>query len=164
MRKYTKILRRGIKIGKGVYQILKITNDNIILQRIENGIDIYIPIDVIEKLLTGIITKNITLEETGRLGRDKDNHVFDKLKINHDKYIMGYDSSIQKICEYCINFQNKSSGKVEISKLGIGFLTESENNNIQINNKTILNFTSALLSKPFTIFTGLSGSGKMQMI
>ncbi|CAB5160048.1 MAG: AAA domain-containing protein [Actinobacteria bacterium] len=147
------ILKVGTILGEGVrnYTVEKVTNEAIYLrghpdaQRGEKGnrkgaLRI-IPTVVIEDILHGLESKVITLDDIVRKrGNEKTDDLFSLLGVDHDKFILGYDSTIYKICELCFNNATDTS--------------------IRCNSAISTN----TLPKPFLLLAGISGTGKTRFV
>ncbi|MEY3288943.1 MAG: hypothetical protein RLZZ419_1185 [Pseudomonadota bacterium] len=147
------ILKVGTILGEGVraYTVEKVTNEAIYLrghpdaQRGEKGnrkgaLRI-IPTVVVEDILHGLESKVIKLDDIVRKrGDEKTDDLFSLLGVDHDKFILGYDSTIYKICELCFN------NATDISILS---------------NSVISTHT---LPKPFLLLAGISGTGKTRFV
>jgi len=146
-------LKVGTIIGEGVraYTVEKVTNEAIYLrghpdaQRGEKGnrkgaLRI-IPTVVIEDILHGLESKVIKLDDIVRKrGDEKTDDLFSILGVDHDKYILGYDSTIYKICELCFN-----------NTTGTNILSNSV-------------IPTNTLPKPFLLLAGISGTGKTRFV
>jgi hypothetical protein len=147
------ILKVGTILGEGVrtYTVEKVTNEAIYLrghpdaQRGEKGnrkgaLRI-IPTVVIEDILHGLESKVITLDDIVRKrGNEKTDDLFSLLGVDHDKFILGYDSTIYKICELCFNNATDTS---------------------ILSNSAI---STNILPKPFLLLAGISGTGKTRFV
>ena len=89
-------------------------------------------------------------------------HVFDKIGFKHDKFIMGYDATIYKLCEYYV--ENDSSAKQQLIPFSTEeFLVALGDAALIFGLSIPCAIASSLHAKPFLILTGLSGSGKTQL-
>jgi hypothetical protein len=174
-----KILPAGLVLGDGVraYTVEKVTNENIYLrghpdgQRSESktggGVLRIIPTQVIDDILAGIETGKIGLEDIIRKHRIENNlpTLFVGLGVEHDPYILGYDSSIYKICEYCLNNPIETGQRVDVGKTAKAFYQDVSDGTVglQVSEKLATNAIASMLSKRFLVFTGLAGSGKTKI-
>lgn len=131
-------------IGEGgrSFTVEKITSDMIYVRGSqENNPLRHIPRDLIETLVTAIREGKITLQDIQRRYRsDKGlSHLFDELELNYDKYILGYDATIQKLCEYALEHPAEDSN---IKPKHIALVTP----------------------KPFLLLAGISGTGKSRFV
>lgn len=174
------MLPAGLVLGEGVraYTVEKVTNENIYLRghpdgqrgETKSGIGALriIPTQVIIDILKGIQSAQITLDDVIRKNRSEKNlpNLFVELGVEHDPYILGYDSTIYKICEHCINnVVNVGEPSVEwqnISKLFFNCASGSVVG-LQVLQHITTNVVSSLLAKRFLVLTGLSGSGKTKI-
>jgi hypothetical protein len=137
-------LKPGTKIGSRspTYTIEKTTQELIYLRsepnaKNANGTLRLIPAIVVIDLLKAISEKKMSTDEINRKRDDNESEkLFQKLKLDHDPFILGYESTIKAICEYCIN--NPLSHLVN---------TKSQN-----------------LPKPFLLLAGISGTGKTRFV
>jgi hypothetical protein len=146
-------LKPGVVIGEGVraYTVEKVTAESVYLrghpdaQRGErenrNGALRIIPAIVIEDILHGLETKRIQMDDImRRRGDEKAEDLFSMLGVDHDKFILGYDSTIYKICEL--------------------YLDSSQNSNLLKDSARLSNS----LPKPFLLLAGISGTGKTRFV
>ncbi len=137
-------LKPGTKIGSRspTYTIEKTTQELIYLRsepnaKNTNGTLRLIPTIVVIDLLKAISEKKMSTDEINRKRDDNESEkLFQKLKLDHDPFILGYESTIKAICEYCIN--NPLSNLVS---------TKSQK-----------------LPKPFLLLAGISGTGKTRFV
>lgn len=142
------ILKVGTILGEGIraYSIEKITTEAIYLrghpdgQRGENesrkGVLRIIPTVVIEDILHGLESKVIQLDDIIRKrGEERTGNLFSLLGVDHDKFILGYDSTIYKICELCLS--------ISVNPVDMG---------------------STTIPKPFLLLAGISGTGKTRFV
>ncbi len=137
-------LSAGLVIGDGArsFEIEKVTNETIYVRGAqENNPLRFIPVLLIQTLLNAINEHKISLQDISRKYRTDNHlpHLFDELQLNFDKYILGYDATIQKICEFILDQQSA----VKANK-------NSDH--------------SAVLSKPFLLLAGISGTGKSRFV
>jgi hypothetical protein len=137
-------LQVGTKIGlrSPTYTVEKVTRELIYLRseassKNPNGTLRLIPSIVISDLLRAIRENRITPEE---IIRKRDNNesekLFQKLNLDHDPFILGYEATIKAICEHCLN--------------------QPQN--------TIAPPTLTHLTKPFLLLAGISGTGKTRFV
>ena len=159
MNKLLQPLFEGLNIGSGSsnYSILSISDELIILST-DKGSNRYIPTQLILDLVIALNSNKIKLDDI--LARKvEDRHIVEYLSLNYDKYIFGYERNIHDLCQYCIE-------NIEVNQdysLLTFFQNISEDSHLQFNDKLITRFISSLLTKPFVILTGLSGSGKTKL-
>ena len=147
------VLKVGTVLGEGVraYTIEKVTSESIYLRgrrdaqrgtlKNQQGALRIIPSMVISDILKGIISNSITLDDIIRRNSDdKTNNLFSTLSLDYDKFILGYDSTIHKICEFYLN---------------------NARNNTIISKEKIL---ATSLPKPFLLLAGISGTGKTRFV
>lgn len=136
-------LKKGLVLGEGTraLTIENVTNEIIYVRGSKDGNPLrFIPVCLVQSLITAIEENKITIEDVSRKYRaDKQlPHLFEELELNFDKYILGYDSTIQKICEYILespNLDDFSSG-----------------------------IDAQQLPKPFLLLAGISGTGKTRFV
>ena len=124
--------------GANLITVEKVNSENIYLRLQSNSSIRIIPTQLILDLLDPLNKGVITLEDINRRYRKEHNlpHLFDELRLNYDKYILGYDSSISKICEYELEHFSSNSPLPT-------FIT---------------------LPKPFLLLAGISGTGKTRFV
>lgn len=150
----------GTVLGDSVraYTIEKVTDENIYLrghpdgQRGETntgrGALRIIPVPVITDIVVGIKSGKIQLEDILRKNRKERNlsPLFVELGVDHDPYILGYDSTIQRICEHCLSYPVELPPTVP-------------------HKKTVYPVSlGASLPKPFLLLAGISGTGKTRFV
>ncbi len=147
-----KKLTVGTVIGEGVrsFVIEKPVTEVIVLRghpkggrgekESANGALRIIPTIVVEDILRGILSDQIEIDDIIRTKRDAKNlpGIFATLGLDHDSFILGYDSTIAKICEFVLNNQSQSASIERV-------LTTS-------------------LPKPFILLAGISGTGKTRFV
>jgi len=111
-----------------------------------------IPTPVIQRIFNAIYNKEIEESEIVT-GGEKGEHLFDKLSIDYDKYVLGYNSTIKQICKVLMNSQSEITFEKPPS-------TESLFDEYTLHSELNTQLTTSLLSKPFVILTGASGTGK----
>lgn len=136
-------LKAGITIGEGTRSLIieKVTSELIYVRLHQNGNLLrYIPTQVVSDLLKAIQENKISLNDISRKYRSDKQlpHLFDELGWDTDKYILGYDATIQKICEYVLNNPDSNISQTKLN-----------------DNK---------LSKPFLLLAGISGTGKTRFV
>lgn len=136
-------LKAGLVIGDGVRSIVveKISPELIYVRLNQNGNLLrYIPTQVVNNLVKAIQKNKISIDDLSRKYRSDKQlpHLFDELGWDLDKYILGYDATIQKICEYVLN---DSDSNLDQSKSSCD-----------------------RLPKPFLLLAGISGTGKTRFI
>lgn len=177
-------LKVGSVIGEGVraYTIEKITAEAIYLrghpeaqrggkENLKGALRI-IPTVVIEDIIRGLESKVIKLDDIMRKrGDEKTEDLFSMLGVDHDKFILGYDSTIYKICELWqkSNSQHPNQVKGELFTETTLELFRTQSNSdlsqagLRIPESLLLRCGASLLAKRFLILTGLSGSGKTKL-
>jgi hypothetical protein len=140
----TLVIKKGLIIGEGK-RSLKVENatNELIYVRVgqEKNSLRFIPVCLIKTLTNAIKENKITLQDISRKYRDDKNlpHLFEELDLSFDKYILGYDSTIQKICEYLLENPNSSDTKNQLDR-------------------------AQPLFKPFLLLAGISGTGKTRFV
>jgi energy-coupling factor transporter ATP-binding protein EcfA2 len=177
-------LKAGTIIGEGVraYTIEKVTPEAVYLrghpdaQRgdrdSQNGALRIIPAIVLEDIIRGLETNRIQLDDIMRKrGDEKTEDLFSLLGVEHDKFILGYDSTIFKLCEL---WQKMSKQHPDAVKSEL-FLEDSlhqfkeqshadfTQSGLRVPDNLLLRIGASLLAKRFLILTGLSGSGKTKL-
>ena len=141
----TKILiKPNTSIGEGgrAFTVEKVTSDMIYVRGSqENNPLRLIPKDLIEILVKSISEGRITLQDIQRRYRSDKNlpHLFDELELSYDKFILGYDATIQKLCEYILAHPAQDS-EIELKQ------------------------TALAIPKPFLLLAGISGTGKSRFV
>ncbi len=116
----------------------------------QNGVLRIIPTPVVERIYSALQNKEIVLSDIKTGKGDDDIHLFDKLKIMHDRYLSGYASTIKSICKKIDEIATAPLFPPPPSGNLYSILSGSLNSQL----------TRSLLSKPFVILTGASGTGK----
>lgn len=131
-------------IGEGSrsFTVEKVTSDIVYVRGSQENKPLrHIPRDLIETLVTAIRENRITLQDIQRRYRaDKGlPHLFDELELSYDKFILGYDATIQKLCEYMLEqpAQNPDTKQKHIA---------------------------LVTPKPFLLLAGISGTGKSRFV
>ncbi|WP_211219757.1 McrB family protein [Marinospirillum minutulum] len=138
------ILKKGLILGEGAraLKIENVTNEVIYVRGGQDGNPLrFIPVCLVKSLINAINDNKITLQDISRKYRSDKNlpHLFEELELSFDKYILGYDSTIQKICEYVLEKPNSDEVKKLLEK-------------------------ALPLSKPFLLLAGISGTGKTRFV
>jgi len=150
----------GTVLGDSVraYTVEKVTDENIYLrghpdgQRGETntgrGALRIIPVPVINDIVDGIKSGKIQLEDILRKNRKERNlsPLFVELGVDHDPFILGYDSIIQRICEHCLSHPGDTIPAITQKKL------------------VYPKSSSTFLPKPFLLLAGISGTGKTRFV
>lgn len=135
-------IHKGLILGDGQKTILieKVNSENIYL-RSQNHAQRIIPTQLILDLLPHLKSNKISIQDIKRSYRTEQNlpHLFDFLNLDYDKYILGYDATISKLCEYELNYKQNSLSQ------------ESQ-------------LLSTPLPKPFILLSGISGTGKTRFV
>jgi len=143
-------LKVGTVLGEGVrsYTIEKLTSENTYLrghpdaQRGETntgrGALRVIPTQVIADILNGIESGKIQLDSVIRRNEANQNlpNIFVQLGVDHDPFLLGYDSTIYKICEH---YLSQPTDPVTVDD-------------------------QICLPKPFLLLAGISGTGKTRFV
>lgn len=143
-------IHAGDHIGENnkVLVVKKVTQDSIqiVMPADKNGQSPirHIPTELIEKLMNALISEEITIQDIlTKYRTDKGlPHLFDELKLDFDKYILGYDSTIQKVCAHILK-------KPVYGLKGL---------------KTPAVLNSKPLYKSFILLAGISGTGKSRFV
>lgn len=171
-------IKPGIEVGDGTrsYKVEKMTRELFYLKgkaenrNSESMLDSeplrLIPTDVVIDVLNGILQKKVTLNDIrrDRVSKAKPN-IFEMLNLDYDTYLLGYDSTIYKICEYIL--KDLDFSKVEIienNNLDLNRLNENIKSAGLVFRKSYVDrLVTLLTAKSFVILTGLSGSGKTKI-
>jgi hypothetical protein len=150
---YSGRLRIGQVVGDGVrsYSIEKVTRENTYLRgKPENlrqandsksGSLRILPTQIILDIISAIESKKISLNDVLRRNRENATPLFPALGPDYDPFILGYDSTIFKICEFLIESQKESPSGQQPNSVSLYFLP-----------------------KPFLILAGISGTGKTKWV
>jgi len=138
------ILKKGLIIGEGArsLKIENVTNELIYVRGGQDGHPLrFIPVCLVASIISAIKDNKITIQDISRKYRTDNQlpHLFEELGLSFDKYILGYDSTIQKICEYILENPNANNIQDRLDK-------------------------SQLLSKSFILLAGISGTGKTRFV
>lgn len=175
-----RVLAPGLVLGDGVrsYTVEKVTKENIYLrghpegQRGETKTDTgalrIIPIQVVVDILIGIKAGKIGLDDIIRKNRSGKGltNLFVELGVEHDPFILGYDSTIYKICEHCLkNPEDLIATSTDSAEIAKSFFDDVSDRlvGLQISQKITTTALASLLAKRFLILTGLAGSGKTKI-
>lgn len=134
-------IHKGLILGEGsrAITIEKVNSENIYLRLQSDFQRRIIPTQLILDLLPHLKSKKITLEDFNRKYR-KDNdlpHLFSYLNLDYEKFLLGFEASIIKLCEY-----------------------ELEKNSLPNNSRLLF----STLPKPFILLAGISGTGKTRFV
>lgn len=140
-------LKPGLTLGDGarLLTIEKITSELIYLRGSqENNPLRFIPTVIIKELIEALKSHKITIQDINRRYRTDAGlpHLFDELNLNYDKYILGYDAPIQKLCEYILENPAHTPALFEIKPTT----------------------SASTLPKPFLLLAGISGTGKSRFV
>ena len=157
MRTLKSILKVGTVLGDGArsYTVAKAVSENITLRRHPGGVRNQttdeksviriIPTVIVEDILSGIRSNTISLEDVIRKTRAEKQlpDIFTTLGLEHDLFLLGYDATIHKICEFVLSAE---------SEVDSGLATS--------------NSTAKIISlpKPFLLLAGISGTGKTRFV
>ena len=157
MTRLANLLTPGTVVGDGAhsYVVEKCTDDAIYLRgkaragiegtKKANGALRIIPTVVVEDILKGLKSKSIQLQDIIRgRGDKKSPNVFAVLGLDHDVFVLGYDSTILKICEYCLDHPEPT---ISDTRRVIGTVSNS-----------------VAIPKAFLLLAGLSGTGKTRFV
>lgn len=172
------VLIPGVKIGDGssTYIVETITKESIYLRsnpdshrgetRNDQGALRILPVSLVEKIIDAIDEELISLQDIYRKHRKENNlpHLFSELKIDHDPYILGYDSTIYKICDFYLKNRNQLNNNHSYKKHNYKSFTLSANySSYKISEIICMNYIASLLTKSFLLLTGNSGTGKTKL-
>lgn len=136
-------LHKGLMLGEGNRAILieKINSENIYVRLQSDFQRRIIPTQLILDLLPHLKSKKISIKDFNRKYRTENDlpHLFSFLKLDYEKFLLGYEATIIKLCEY--------------------ELTQNQNNHSQ---KPQILFTAT--PKPFILLSGISGTGKTRFV
>lgn len=136
-------LHKGLMLGEGNRAVLieKINSENIYVRLQSDFQRRIIPTQLILDLLPHLKSKKISIKDFNRKVRTENHlpHLFSFLKLDYEKFLLGYEATIIKLCEY--------------------ELTQNQNNHPQ---KSQILFTST--PKPFILLSGISGTGKTRFV
>ncbi len=137
-------LYKGLTLGEAgrAISIEKVNSENIYLRLQNDNQRRIIPTQLILDILPHLRSKRISIEDISRKYRSEHNkpNLFEELNLDYEKYLLGYESTISKICEYELTLNDNS------------FANE-------------LNFSPAiLLPKSFILLAGISGTGKSRFV
>lgn len=138
-------LYKGLILGEGTQALTieKAGSENIYLRLHSTAQRRIIPTQLILDLLTHLQSGKITLQDISRKYRSDHGlpHLFEFLDIDYDKFLLGYEATISKLCDYEL----------------VGNLTD-----LVLLGKQSL--TSLILPKPFILLSGISGTGKTRFV
>jgi hypothetical protein len=157
MRTLKSILKVGTVLGDGArsYTVAKAVTENITLRRHPGGVRNQttdeksviriIPTVIVEDILSGIRSNVISLEDVIRKNRAEKQlpDIFTTLGLEHDLFLLGYDATIQKICEFVLNAESDEDTRPETGNLTAKIFS---------------------LPKPFLLLAGISGTGKTRVV
>ncbi len=137
-------LYKGLKLGEGNRAIsIEKTNSENIYVRLQSDLKQrrIIPTQLIVDLLPHLQSKKISIEDFNRKYRKEQGlpHLFSFLKLDYENFLLGYEATISKLCEY--------------------ELTQSQGNSSHESPEL-----STLLPKPFILLSGISGTGKTRFV
>lgn len=100
-------------------------------------------------------------KETKKIQRNKDSFIYNKNAPSYgDRFF--YSASLNNYKKFLL--AEKGQMKITTKDFAIsGFLDDLNNSGLAYSKKLITRFTASLLTKPFVILTGLSGSGKTKL-
>lgn len=139
-------LKSGLTIGEGSrsFVIEKITNELIYIRTSQENHPLrFIPTSVLNDLVKALQARQISIQDISRSYRKDAGlpHLFDELQLNYDKYVLGYDATFQKLCEYILENPTETD------------LFPSDHSQ-----------RLASLPKPFLLLAGISGTGKSRFV
>jgi hypothetical protein len=136
-------LYKGLTLGEGnkAISIEKINFENIYLRLQSGNQRRIIPTQLILDILPHLRSKRISIEDISRKYRSEHNlpHLFVELNLDYENFLLGYEATISKLCEY--------------------ELTQNDNS---FTNK--LSFSPSILPKSFILLAGISGTGKTRFV
>ena len=136
-------LYKGLTLGEGgrAISVEKVNSENIYLRLQNDNQRRIIPTQLIVDILPHLRSKKISIQDLNRKYRSDHNlsHLFEELELDHDKFLLGYEATIIKLCEY------------ELSQDDKGLADK-------------LNFSPTLLPKSFILLAGISGTGKTRFV
>jgi hypothetical protein len=150
---YREKMKIGTTIGSGsrAYQIEKITEENTYLRmnpestrqgnELVKGALRIIPTMLILDVMINIEAGKITLDEIRRdrsKGNSQSTSIFNRLGLEYDPYMLGYDSNIQTICAFLSNDLKQDLASIKP--------------------------TTGFFPKPFLLLAGISGTGKTRWV
>ena len=134
-------IKQGVILGEGgrALKIEKVSAENISVRLMKDNQLRLIPAVIINAIMAALHQGKITLNDIDRKYRRESGlpNLFDELHLEYDKYILGYDSTIKKICEYELNAKDSVNS---------------------------VRKASVPLPKPFLLLAGISGTGKSRFI
>ena len=136
-------LYKGLTLGEGnkAISVEKINSENIYLRLQNDNQRRIIPTQLILDLLPHLRSKKIAIQDINRKYRSQHNlpHLFEELNLDYDKFLLGFEATISKICEYELS-QNENTFADKLS------------------------FSPTLLPKSFILLAGISGTGKTRFV
>ncbi len=136
-------LHKGLTLGDGSRAITveKVNSENIYLRLQDGNQRRILPTQLILDILPHLRNNRIAINDIFRKNRKEKNlpPLFTELNLDYENFILGYEASISKICEYELTFKNSDSS-----------------------NKSKIEFS--LLPKTFILLAGISGTGKTRFV
>lgn len=177
------VVTPGIQLGDGnrTYTVEKVTKESIYLRghpegqrsetRLGRGALRILPRVVIDDIINAIDMGVITLDDINRKYRSEKNlpPLFTALNVDHDPFILGYDSTIYKLCEFYFKKRISVISKDDINRFAIipfehtSYINMLAGSRIKLSEKLVLRFITSIITKPFVLLSGLSGSGKTKL-
>lgn len=138
------IIKPGMVVGEGgrSFTVENVTKELIYVRGAQEGNPLrLIPTELIQIISQAVKEGRITLQDINRRYRADNNlpHLFDELQLNYDKYILGYDATIQKLCEFVLENPYTSESIMSLPP-------------------------ATQLPKPFILLAGISGTGKSRFV
>lgn len=132
-------IKSGVVLGDSARTITveKINPENIYLRLADKNQLRIIPVLIIKDIISALKSGKVGLKSIGTQYRRKNNlpNLFDLLNLEYDKYYLGFDATIIKICEYELSLPDF---------------------------KSVNDFIH--LPKPFMLLAGISGTGKTRYV
>ena len=136
-------LYKGLTLGDGnrAITIEKVNSENIYLRLKDGNQRRILPTQLILDLLPHLRSNNISIDDIFRKNRKAKNlpPLFTDLDLDYENFILGYEASISKICEYELTAKINDSPKQALIR-------------------------HTILPKPFILLAGISGTGKTRFI
>ncbi|MBD0405339.1 hypothetical protein IC221_28350 [Flammeovirga sp. EKP202] len=160
-------------IGKNAAQYeVSLKGDTFYLKKGQNNQVRIIPKGLIDELLNLIAQNKLTVEEIGNRTMDYNGkHIVDEFNLSWDKYIFGYNSNLKDICQYFLTKEQPERAVLQepkinsiSKKLNVEiFNNDLKESNLNFEETLTTRFISSLITKPFVLLSGLSGSGKTKL-
>jgi len=136
-------LYKGLILGDGsrAISIEKVNAENIYVRLQSDSQRRIIPTQLIVDLLPHLHSKTISIEDFNRKYRKEQGlpHLFTFLNLDYEKFILGYEATISKLCEYELNQKQDDLIRPKLAP-------------------------STKIPKPFILLSGISGTGKTRFV